>query len=311
MAITRQDIIDNLLEMMGTNSSSKDAAASQLRFAEEIADSIIDFSGDISALLPLPDLVIANALKQYFLRVNAAFDAYEWFEWDGNGNDPDAIHKNVAGEISALTLKALAVGGDHLLIEDSESTLPVNAKKRVPVSGLPYADIALDALLSLPPNTASREYVLRRNADGTAFEWFDTDKLEVLQPLVVTIQGPANNFTTIFGAAQNRTFLGGQYSVSITYGWAYDAANSDFRAKFFVDGNELQAFGDLHRQEPKDSAGSGPGTGSDQQMSFAMKFKNIAITAGAKPIDLQITSSGNNVEASVWNVVIEFERTNI
>lgn len=52
----------------------------------------------------------------------------------GSGTDADAIHDNVAAEISAVTLKATPESGDFLLIEDSGAS---NAKKRVTIGTLP------------------------------------------------------------------------------------------------------------------------------------------------------------------------------
>lgn len=62
--------------------------------------------------------------------------AVEWIPSDeaGGGTDDDAIHDNVAAEISVLTEKASPVSGDHLLIEDSAAA---NVKKRVQVGNLP------------------------------------------------------------------------------------------------------------------------------------------------------------------------------
>lgn len=48
--------------------------------------------------------------------------------------DDDAIHDNVAGEISAITEKVTPVSGDFILIEDSAAA---NVKKRVQVGNLP------------------------------------------------------------------------------------------------------------------------------------------------------------------------------
>jgi microcompartment protein CcmK/EutM len=53
----------------------------------------------------------------------------------GSGTDPDAIHDNVAAEISALTEKTDIVGADLLLIEDSEDS---NNKKKAQISNLPF-----------------------------------------------------------------------------------------------------------------------------------------------------------------------------
>jgi hypothetical protein len=50
------------------------------------------------------------------------------------GTDADAIHDNVAGEIDALTEKALPVAGDWLIIEDGADS---NNKKKVNVDNLP------------------------------------------------------------------------------------------------------------------------------------------------------------------------------
>ena len=54
------------------------------------------------------------------------------------GSDADAIHDNVASEISAITAKATPVGGDFLIIEDSAAA---NVKKSMTVA-------ALEAVLS-------------------------------------------------------------------------------------------------------------------------------------------------------------------
>lgn len=51
----------------------------------------------------------------------------------GGGTDADAIHDNVAAEISAITSKSVAVAGDILLIEDSADS---NNKKSLLVSGI-------------------------------------------------------------------------------------------------------------------------------------------------------------------------------
>jgi len=49
-------------------------------------------------------------------------------------SDPDAIHDNVSGEISALTEKATPASADLIIIEDSASS---NVKKKVQVGNLP------------------------------------------------------------------------------------------------------------------------------------------------------------------------------
>jgi hypothetical protein len=51
-----------------------------------------------------------------------------------DGADATAIHDNVAGEISAITVKGTPVGGDFLIIEDSAAA---NVKKHILISSLP------------------------------------------------------------------------------------------------------------------------------------------------------------------------------
>lgn len=52
----------------------------------------------------------------------------------GTGNDPDAIHDNVSGEIAALTEKTTPLAADLILIEDSATA---NTKKKVQIGNLP------------------------------------------------------------------------------------------------------------------------------------------------------------------------------
>ncbi len=53
------------------------------------------------------------------------------------GNDTDAVHVDVAAEMSGVTEKASPVSADLLLIEDSAAS---NAKKRVQIGNLPTGD---------------------------------------------------------------------------------------------------------------------------------------------------------------------------
>ncbi len=62
------------------------------------------------------------------------YDGTNWRSMIGSGTDPDAIHNNVAGEISAVTEKATPHDNDLFLMEDSEDS---NNKKRVKLTNLP------------------------------------------------------------------------------------------------------------------------------------------------------------------------------
>lgn len=91
-------------------------------------------------------------------------------------NDPNAIHDNVAGEISPLTLVTVAAG-DHILIEDADDS---NAKKRIAASDLIGGGSALET-----------------KQDGTSLS-SATEMYDFLSPMQVT-ESPADNFTVTTG----------------------------------------------------------------------------------------------------------------
>ena len=74
----------------------------------------------------------------------------------GSGTDADAIHDNVANEISAITVKGTPASGDYLIIEDSEAA---GIKKHVLIGSLPTGGGG-------EANTAS--------SDGTGVSVFNT-----------------------------------------------------------------------------------------------------------------------------------------
>lgn len=63
-----------------------------------------------------------------------------------SGNDPDAIHDNVAGEIAAITEKTTPIGTDLVVIEDSADS---NNKKRVQFSNFPAIQDAESLLVQV------------------------------------------------------------------------------------------------------------------------------------------------------------------
>ena len=82
------------------------------------------------------------------------------------GTDDDAIHDNVAGEISIVTAKGTPVAGDFLLIEDSAAA---NAKKSITM-----ADIDHDALT----NFAIGEHRIINDAGTSATELWSASKVD-------------------------------------------------------------------------------------------------------------------------------------
>lgn len=98
--------------------------------------------------------------------------------------------------------------------------------------------------------------------------------------------------------------VGGQYRVGVSYGWNHDATTSDFEGLILV--NAVQQ-GELHKQEPKDSAGADP-TGTPQR-HFTSRIFYLTLAAAAAPtIDLQFRTDAAGVSSSIWEAVVEFWR---
>jgi hypothetical protein len=103
----------------------------------------------------------------------------------------------------------------------------------------------------------------------------------------------------------------GTYRIGFSYGWNHDHNNSDFLARFQLDGNDL---GEIHQQEPKESGGSFGSTGTNQKYVAQRVF--IEELQGDHTITFDIASEriyGNNddgygKESSVWDVVVEIWR---
>lgn len=106
----------------------------------------------------------------------------------------------------------------------------------------------------------------------------------------------------------------GEYKVTISYVWSYNATTSDFRA--------LAEFNDIdeifeHRQEPKDSAGTGvtidlleggtANSGTDQK--YVLSFSEVyTLPVGAGFIDLDLGASAVDQEAAMYKANIILER---
>ena len=122
--------------------------------------------------------------------------------------------------------------------------------------------------------------------------------------------------TTTNGVFQDKinvtdTIAGGNYKLTISYGYNYNSQTSDFVSRVLIDGVVAHTGDELHRQEPKDSAGTGSGdlsgTGTNQAFSFTRVLVPISLTAGSHNIQLQVASGGGSA-ASIWDAVILLER---
>lgn len=88
----------------------------------------------------------------------------------------------------------------------------------------------------------------------------------------------------------------GSYRIEWNYQWNYGGATTDFVAN--VSNNTTVDLYMEHRQEPKDTGGSGPG-GTDQRhqvSGFAVRT-----LSGVNEIDINYSSGSNGVVAAIWN----------
>jgi len=96
----------------------------------------------------------------------------------------------------------------------------------------------------------------------------------------------------------------GTYRVAVTYGWNHDSTGSDFEARLMVNSSQE---GELHKQEPQDSAGSFSTTFSSQRYYVTRVFY-VSLSAGTHDLDLEYRTDLSGDESSIWNAVIEFWR---
>lgn len=91
---------------------------------------------------------------------------------DNVGNDADAIHDNVSGEINAVTEKASPVSADILLIEDSADSY---SKKKVQIGNLPSSGgVSTFTALTDTPSSFSGQSLkaVRVNSGESALEFY-------------------------------------------------------------------------------------------------------------------------------------------
>lgn len=130
------------------------------------------------------------------------------------GADPDAVHVNVAAEISTVTEKGSPVGADLVLIEDSADS---NNKKRVQLSNLSSAGTVLEA--DYDANT-----ILKADSDDTP-----TALTVGEQSLVGRITA---GVITALTATQVRTLLNVENGADVTDATNVDTAGAVMEADY-------------------------------------------------------------------------------
>jgi hypothetical protein len=103
----------------------------------------------------------------------------------------------------------------------------------------------------------------------------------------------------------------GDYELVLSYGWNHNATNSDFESRLSFDGailGDIFSNGTTHKQEPKDSAGSGGSSGSSQQFVFTKIFTLNGLTVGVKPIIFDFRSDDSSDLSTTWDIYIKLIR---
>ncbi len=103
----------------------------------------------------------------------------------------------------------------------------------------------------------------------------------------------------------------GDYELVISYGWNHNATNSDFESRLSFDGTilgDIFSNGTTHKEEPKDSAGTGGGSGSSQQLTFTKSFILTGVSAGTKAVVFDFRSDDTGDLSTVWDASIKLIR---
>lgn len=149
--------------------------------------------------------------------------------------------------------------------------------------------------------------------DNTASELSATDTQaaidEIAFPRLVGYANSNGISTTTSTTFQTKvtlnagTLVAGTYKLITNYGWNHDATDSDFEARVLNNGAQL---GELHKQEPKSSAGGDP-TGSTQRY-YCNRQGVFALPAGARTFVLQYRTDDAADESSIWEASLELWR---
>ena len=146
-------------------------------------------------------------------------------------------------------------------------------------------------------------------AGGGAASVYGTNLNQFTQFTEVSTSAPHNTWVDIISDTTS-SLVGGEYELSISYGWNHNATNSDFESRLSFNGvilGDIFGNGITHKQEPKDSAGSGAGSGSSQQFGFSRVFP-LTLSSGAKSVSFDIRSDDTADLSTVWDVYIKLIR---
>jgi len=98
--------------------------------------------------------------------------------------------------------------------------------------------------------------------------------------------------------------LGGTYRVGVSYVWNHNSTTSDFEGRVQVDGATQ---GEIHKQEPKDAAGSDP-SGTTQRYLASRVFYTTLLPGESPTITVDWRTDTGGQASTIYDAVIEFWR---
>lgn len=202
----------------------------------------------------------------------------------GGGTDADAIHDNVAGEISAITEKAAPVSADLLVIEDSADS---NNKKRVQIGNLPGGSSDPSSWMDRAAYTDNSQYV-------NTTDDFTTEASAV--PIDVTHTPNAS----------------GVYLITINYTYSVDTGTYDHLSELVCDNGSsgtASTVRDFIRVEPADAAGTdGGSSGTDQRIPAVLRYLHTTTASTTFNVIFRHKATDPGIESAVKSSVLTIER---
>lgn len=164
----------------------------------------------------------ARQLDNDYIYMLTGFSPITWALITSLGTDADAIHDNVASEISAITEKATPIGADLIVIEDSADS---NNKKKVKLNNLPasssYPEYLFNAVLLENPNNsdwavnALANAAVDSNNNGLRIRAFDDTTEEGVGFTVQTPSGATNIIFDIKSRAETAPGSGETVAINL------------------------------------------------------------------------------------------------
>lgn len=201
-----------------------------------------------------------------------------------SGSDEDAIHDNVANEISAIAEKTVPVGGDLLIIEDSAAGY---VKKKVQITNLPGGGGGTgdDALVYLGEYDIWEE-TNKLNPDGNGQMIYDETFHNDLE--FSYTDKNAVNYTTLWQLYQGQTLCFVDASGDRSY-WRHNNGGSG--AGYYRDYTTYTSLGGTGRLFDEAGFDYGDGSGSSTIKVYAIGIGKPSL--GGEPLPLAVTAGGD------------------